>query len=110
MSIKLCFLSIVDLLDGDLVVVLFVLIRVLAPVDRSELEDSETTNTTRTADARTAAGVGSGLDVLHTRVRGRGLGGQREESDRARLHLGDWLIGLLGRHDVYRVVYCEREL
>lgn len=67
---------------------------VLAVVDGTEFQDAKCA--TGAAHAGTAAGMESGLDVLGSRVRGRGLGCQREESNRPRLHHGDSLGALHG--------------
>jgi hypothetical protein len=77
--------------------VLFVLIRVLAPVDWAELEEAQALGLAGRAGA---AARTSGLDVLSRGIRLRGCGGQREEARRARLDPAESLLA--GRHLVLR--------
>lgn len=81
--------------------VLLVLASVFTVVDGAELEDAKAGSAACTADTGAAAGSGGGgLAGLSSRVRGRRLGCQREESGRSRANLSHSLEVLRGRHDV----------
>lgn len=85
------------------------LARVFAVVDGPELENAKAGSAACTADTGATAGSGGrGLDGLSSRVRGRSLGCQGEESGRSRADLGDSLEVLRGRHDVCCVVDLDR--